>query len=203
MSDHATDSAMQDRVLRAASTLLARSAFVEVRLDDVAAAACCDVEIVAHLHGDMHGVATAVLHAEGSLMRRAMIEPGPGIDPLDALIRTFVQVGCTMRDRVEVRAGMRLAAESHRHFPERSIDPFRTWETFVLARLHEARAAGRLSADVEVEHLAWTLVAAGMGTKDLVEFRDAWDEAPDRLGRVARVILSRAGDEAIAIHRSP
>jgi len=189
----ATDVAAADltaAVVTAAATLLADRPYAEVRLEDVAAAAGLGVDEVLARVGDLHAVASAVLTVEGSSMRAAMAAARErSDDPLDVLATTFRLVGDTMASRVEVRAGMRIAAESHRHFPERRIDPYRTWRTFVLAQLTEAQDRGLLRAGVDVEEVAWLLVSAGMGTKGLLEFRGAWDEAPSRLGGLAETVL--------------
>jgi len=177
-------------VVAAAAGLLAERPYTEVALEDVADAAGLTVDDVVARVGDLHAVAAAVLTVEGASMRAAMASARErSDDPLDVLVTTFRLVGENMASRVEVRAGMRLAAESHRHFPERRIDPYRTWRAFVVAQLTEAEARGRLRPGVDVDEVAWLLVSAGMGTKGLLEFRDAWDEAGRRLGGVATTVL--------------
>ncbi|QFU96816.1 hypothetical protein KDY119_00306 [Luteimicrobium xylanilyticum] len=173
-------------VVAAAAGLLAARPYAEVNLEDVADAAGLTVDEVLARVGDLHAVAAAVLTAEGGSMRAAMAAARErSDDPLDVLVTTFRLVGENMASRVEVRAGMRLAAESHRHFPERHIDPYRTWRAFVVGQLAEAEERELLRPGVDVEEVAWLLVSAGMGTKGLLEFRDAWDEAPQRLEGVA------------------
>ena len=177
-------------VVRAAATVFAARPYAEVRLEDVADAAGLTVEDVVARVGDLHDVGAAVLTAEGGSMRAAMAAArAASDDPLEVLATSFRLVGENLATRVEVRAGVRLAAESHHHFPERRIDPYRTWRAFVLAQLTEADARGLLRPGVDVEAVAWLLVSAGMGTKGLLEFRDAWDEAPGRLGGVATTVL--------------
>jgi AcrR family transcriptional regulator len=178
-------------VLAAAAVLLAERPYAEVSLDDVADAAGLTVDDVVARVGDLHAVASAVLTAEGGSMRAAMAAARERSDgPLDVLVTTFRLVGANIATRVEVRAGMRLAAESHRYFPERRIDPYRTWRAFVVGQLTEAEERGLLQPGVDVEEVAWLLVSAGMGTKGLLEFRDAWNEAPRRLEVVAATAVS-------------
>jgi len=178
------------QIVAAAATVFAARPYAEVRLDDVADAAGLTVgDVLAHV-GDLHAVGAAVLTAEGGSMRAAMAAAREeSDDPLEVLATSFRLVGENMASRVDVRAGMRLAAESHHHFPERHIDPYRTWRAFVVGQLAAAAERGLLRPGVDVEAVAWLLVSAGLGTKGLLEFRDAWDEAPDRLGDVAATVL--------------
>ncbi|GMA23290.1 hypothetical protein GCM10025864_10490 [Luteimicrobium album] len=178
------------RVVAAAAGLFAERPYAEVRLDDVADTAGLTVDEVVARVGDLHAVASAVLTAEGGSMRAAMAAARErSDDPLDVLATTFRLVGENMASRVEVRAGMRLAAESHRHFPERRIDPYRTWRAFVVGQLTEATKRGLLRPGVDVDEVAWLLVSGGMGTKGLLEFRGAWDEAPRRLAGIADAVV--------------
>ncbi|WP_458114334.1 hypothetical protein M1D88_09825 [Arthrobacter sp. R1-13] len=160
-------------------------------LDDVAAEGglpLCDVEAT---YGNMRSIAIAILDAEGASMRTAQqvaILRAQG-QPLDVLRHTFRIVGRNMQTMPVVRAGMRLAIESHEQFPERNIDPYRTWRAFILAQLSDARDQAMLNPEVDIEAVTWLLVSSGMGTKELVSFTGAWDEVSQRLDVALDTVL--------------
>ena len=94
-----------------------------------------------------------------------------------------------MAGNVLVRAGMRLAAESRTEFPERRIDPYATWHALLTGALAEAAAAGELRPGTNIDEVAWTLVAVGFGTKDLVGFHGRWEEIGPRLHAALHYVL--------------
>ena len=110
--------------------------------------------------------------------------------PLERLRLAFRYVGENLERDVCVRAGVRIAGESHHCFPERNINPFRTWQRFASNALHEADTAGEVRQGVSIEDTAWILTAAGLGTKDLLAFTGEWHRAPDLLERAAVQLTS-------------
>ena len=114
---------------------------------------------------------TAILTYEGSTMRAAQQRAAETTAaPLERLQLAFRLVGRNLAHDSIARAGIRIAAEAADCFPERKINPFRTWEKFVLRNLEEAQNLGHLRPDADINSVAWLFVAAGMGTKDLLGF---------------------------------
>ena len=178
-------------LVQLAASRLARVPLASVTIEDIAADASFPTSDIRGVFADMHELGTAVLDHERASMRavqeRALQHASA---PLEQLVLAFRLVGENLADDVVVRAGVRIAGESRDHFPERRLDPFRTWEAFVTARLVQAEEAGLLKANVDIANMAWIVVAAGMGTKDLIAFHDAWAQAPERLEAVVRHIVS-------------
>lgn len=178
------------RIIEAAAHVLSSTRYVEVSLENVALALGEPAETVSRYFASMHEVATEVLRREGDSMRAAQRRATEATnDPLDILRTTFRFVGENVATMVVVRAGMRLAAESRDSFIERHIDPYRTWNGFVTGCLGEARDRGMLRDGVDLPSVVWLLVSAGMGTKELVGFREAWHEMPERLESVASTVI--------------
>lgn len=113
----------------------------------------------------------------------------PPPPPLERLQLAFRLVGRNLARDPIARAGIRIAAEAANCFPERKINPFRTWEMFVLRNLEEARTLGHLRPDVDIYSAAWLFVAAGMGTKDLLGFTGEWADAEERLSTIAEIAI--------------
>ncbi len=181
-----------------AASRLARAPFAVVTFEDITADAGLPQEYVQTLFADMHDVGAAILDHERASMRAVQERVSrDGSDALEQLVLAFRLVGENLASDVVVRAGVRLAAESREHFPERRLDPFRTWESFVTAQLTRARDAGLLKERVDIADTVWIVVAAGMGTKDLVAFQGAWDQAPTRLEAVVRSIVSLIRTSAV------
>lgn len=182
---------MRAHLLETAGGLLASEPYVAVTLARVADAAGCPLEDVEGVFPAMHAVGSAILDHERESMRAAQRRAGEvARDPIESLVTTFRCVGENLAGDVVVRAGVRLAAESRHYFPERRIDPFATWERFVTQELERAREESLLREDVDLPTAVWLLVAAGMGTKDLVAFRNTWEETPVRLEETVIALLA-------------
>ncbi len=190
LSSSGSQNAIQERILHAAATLLAEHRYDTVDLAQIATSAGLQFEQLHEHYPTMHAIGTAILTAEGSSMRAAMAQAQQrGGTPIEVLEHTFELIGANMASRAEVRAGMRIAAESRQFFPERKIDPYRTWYAFVSSQLQAAESAGLLRAGTDLDAISWLIVSAGMGTKDLVAFREAWDEIAERLNTTLSSIL--------------
>lgn len=178
-------------ILEAASRLLASKPFNEVTLELVAQEACIPMDDVALASLTMREIAIAILVEEGSSMRHAQrMAAKQTSHPIEVLRLTFEYVGKSIATESVVRAGIRIAAESRACFPERRIDPFRTWRSFIYSQLSHAETMGLLKPNVDLHSITWLLVSAGLGSKELVSFRDAWEEIEDRLASVLGLVLN-------------
>lgn len=178
-------------LLHVAASRLARAPLASVAIEDIALEAGLSLAVVQGMFPDMHELGAAVLDHERTSMRAVQERTSRYTsDPLEQLVLAFRLVGENLANDVVVRAGVRIAGESREHFPERRLDPFRTWEAFVTTQLVRAHSAGLLKADIDIASTVWIVVAAGMGTKDLIAFHDAWAQAPKRLEAVVRNIVS-------------
>lgn len=181
---------IDDTLLLAAAEEFALRGYHGARLEWILAEDERDGDATADERPTRHELGTAVLNAESAAMRGAQATAARRASgPLDRLYCAFDEVGELMAGNVLVRAGMRLAAESRTEFPERRIDPYATWHGFLIGALTEAAAAGELHADTNIDELAWTLVAVGFGTKDLVGFHGRWEEIGPRLHAALRYVL--------------
>lgn len=177
-------------VVEAASRLLASRPFAEVTLQLVAEVAGLRHDDVESAFASMREIGIAILEAEGTSMRLAQKAAyQQTTHPVEVLRLTFQYVGENMASKPVVRAGMRIASESRGHFPERAIDPFRTWRNFIHSQLSLAETMGLLKPHINIEAITWLLVSAGLGSKELVSFRDAWDEIGHRLESVLDAVL--------------
>jgi len=186
-----SENRLRESIIASGSRLLAKRPFETVTSRDIAAAASISESDFSKCFSSMHDLGAAILTYEGSSMRAAQKKATAMADtPLDRLILAFRFVGENLAVDSTVRAGIRIAGESHHCFPERQIDPFRTWQSFILAVLAEADAHGSLRKGSDYEGTAWLLTAAGLGTKDLLMFTEAWHDAPQLLEQCARLTIS-------------
>ncbi len=184
----------RERLLTAGAKRLAVEPLASVRFANIAADAGVEVQQARVVFPSKVALAGAILDHERASMRAAIRDvTGASIPPLDKIVRAFEVVGSNLARDILVRAGVRLASESRHQFPERRLDPFQTWGSFVTAQLSEARAAGDLR-DVEIDAAARLYVSAGMGTKDLIAFHDSWSSAKTQMGASARTISRLIGD---------
>lgn len=183
-----------ERVLHAAAEILQHRPFETVTLAHVSEAVDLDEVVVRAIYGSMHELGSAILAHEGESMRNAQRRAQRDAqEPLERLRIAFRYTGDNLAEDVMVRAGIRIAGESHHCFPERNISPFRTWRSFISAALDDALAAGAIRPDVSVEDAAWLLTAAGLGTKDLLSFTNDWQAAPALLEQVAVQVIHAVG----------
>lgn len=176
--------------LEAAAELFSSVRYEDASLERIAQIAGVEPAELITVFPTLHAAGAAVLTAEGNSMREAMATARDmSSNPLEILDHTFQLIGTNMAELKVVRAGMRLAAEARQHFPERRIDPYRTWHAFVSGELEAARNQGLLRNDIDIDSVTWLIVSAGMGTKDLVAFRDAWDEIAVRLSTTLSTVL--------------
>ncbi|MBU8579700.1 TetR/AcrR family transcriptional regulator [Brevibacterium luteolum] len=180
----------KEEILTASALTLSSHPYQTVSLELVAREARASLAEVARHFPTMHALGTAILTREGASMRAAHKQAQEiAQDPLDCLREAFRLVGRNLSREPIVRAGIRIAAEAHSCFPERDINPFRTWRAFVIRNLELARSGGLLRANIDIEDAAWLLVSSGMGTKDLLAFTDTWDDAEARLSQTAKLVL--------------
>lgn len=178
-------------VIEAGARLLSTQPFLTASLADVAHASKLPIEQVKALFPTMHDLGCAILDHERASMYHAHQRALEATqDPLERLLLTVRAVGENLAGDIVVRAGVRLASESRRSFPERRIDPFRTWESFVATQLAAAEAQGVLRDEIDREQMVWLFVAVGMGVKDLLAFRGDWADAPAQLENTLAIVLS-------------
>lgn len=181
---------IESQLLEAGARILSTQPFITVSLGDVAAEASLSHTQVKRTFPLIRDVGTAILNYEGDSMREAQREAAKlSSSELGRLEAAFRLVGRNLASNVLVRAGVRIATESSTFFPERNINPFRTWEKFVVGHLEKAVQGGELLDNVSVPDAAWLFVSAGMGTKDLLSFTDDWASAEEQLGRTARLVI--------------
>lgn len=178
------------RVMRAAADILENLPYETVTLGDIADLSGLDAVDIEDIFGSMHELGSAILTYEGESMRAAQrLALDEARDALDRLRLAFRYVGENLANDSIVRAGVRIAGESHHRFPERKINPFRTWRGFITSVLDDAREEGSIQQDAVSGDAAWLLTAAGLGTKDLLTFTRDWREAPALLERVADQVI--------------
>jgi hypothetical protein len=140
---------------------------------------------------ELREVAHLILDIESASMRRIKeVIASERSDPLDKIVTAFRMVGDNLARDPKIRAGVVIASRWSGAFPERRIDPFRTWESFVAEALQESRRMGRIRQDIDVVEASWVVVAAGIGAKELIAFRDAWADAGYILEWTARSTLA-------------
>lgn len=167
-------------LITAAATVLSDRPFATVSLEDIAEAAGTSVPVLSDSAGDLRMIASQILTYEGGSMRAAQAKVKSEPNPLQRLIRVFRIVGENLRDDIIVRAGVRLANESYSLFPERNINPGRTWASFLTTVFEEAEELNLLRAGITPRAMIQVSTAVGLGTKDLIYFSNAWSSAPVR-----------------------
>lgn len=178
-------------VLELAADVLTSQPYQTLTLEKVAEAVDLPYQVFVDTYATMHSLGTAILTYEGSTMRAAQQRAEEITDaPLERLQLAFRLVGRNLAHDSIARAGIRIAAEAADCFPERKINPFRTWEKFVLRNLEEAQNLGHLRPDADINSAAWLFVAAGMGTKDLLGFTGEWADAEERLSTIAAIAIN-------------
>ena len=195
--------ALSPQILMAAANLLIAVPFPQVTLDDVMRGTSLHTSHPGTQSLSMHAIGAGILDHERASMRSAKESAfAASEDPLERLVYVFRTVGENLAHDTVVRAGVRIAAESRQYFPERRIDPFLTWERFVTTQLEHAHLKHSLRADIDIPGAVRIIVAAGMGTKDLVAFQDAWNEAPARFEETIVGVVELMMRERTAPHEA-
>jgi len=186
------------RIMEAAAVILVDNAYADVTFSSIAEHAGMGPEALAAVFPSMRDIASAILDEEGRSMRQAQRDSASLANeyPLDALRATFHAVGLNIETQPMVRAGIRIAAESHEMFPERRIDPYRTWGEFVTGQLVSAEERGMLKPGVDITAISWILVSAGMGTKELMRFQNTLDQISKRLDATVDCVLALISNES-------
>lgn len=103
-----------------------------------------------------------------------------GLTGLDALQHLSTAAARRFRDDVALRAAARLTTEG----PADGLpDPFTSWISLVRRYLDRAVGAGQVRTDVDVDSLAWHLVATFLGMQELTRRVADPDDPVDRLER--------------------
>ena len=186
------------RVMEAAALILIDNAYADVSFSSIAEHAGMGPEALVTVFPSMRDIASAILDEEGRSMRQAQRDSAllANENPLIALRATFHAVGVNIETQPMVRAGIRIAAESHEMFPERRIDPHRTWGKFVTGQLVSAQERGMLRPGVDVAAISWILVSAGLGTKELMRFQNTLDQISKRLDATVDCVLALISNES-------
>jgi len=185
------------RVMEAAALILVDNAYADVSFSSIAEHAGMGPEALAAVFPSARDIASAILDEEGRSMRQAQSDSAllANENPLIALRATFHAVGLNIETQPMVRAGIRIAAESHEIFPERRIDPYRTWGKFVTGQLVSAQERGMLRPGVDITATSWLLVSAGLGTKELMRFQNTLDQISKRLDATVDCVLALISNE--------
>jgi AcrR family transcriptional regulator len=191
-----TDASIADhrinlRILRAAANLICEKHYMALTLEEVACSARMPVRSVQAVFPNMHAAGAAILNHERETMLTAQARVHAlGADPLDRIRLAFRSIGEVLANDVIVRAGTNIAAEARYAFPERRLDPSRTWEQFVSAELEQALAQRLVAHPLNAQATATLIVAAGLGTRDVLAIDNAWGDAPGRFESMIESILS-------------
>lgn len=177
---------VREALLQAASERFVTTSFPEVTMADVADAAGVPREVARAVFPSVRDAGAAVLDHERESMHAVQAQVAErGGSALDRIVLAFRLVGENLADDVVVRAGVCLASGSRRFFPERRLDPFQTWTTYVDQMLASALRTGELRPGVDTQLATWIVVTAGMGTMDFLRLHDRWQDAPAMLARTA------------------
>jgi hypothetical protein len=131
----------------------------------------------------------AILDTERTSMRYIQAELTSATDvPSTKLVKAFTLVGRNLRDDVVVRAGVKLANDYREHFPERRLNPYATWRTFVQTQLRESQVS-LMNKHTSADLLADRLVSGGLAAWRALDQSGLWHEAPERMAGAARSIL--------------
>lgn len=104
-----------------------------------------------------------------------------GLTGLDALERLSAEAARRFRDDVALRAAARLTAQGA---AEGLPDPFASWIGVVRRCLDRAVGAGEVRTDIDVDSLAWHLVATFLGMQELARRLPDPGDLVDRLERL-------------------
>ncbi|GAA1370173.1 TetR/AcrR family transcriptional regulator [Brevibacterium luteolum] len=177
-------------VLHAAADLFVEHSFPEVSMPDIATHAGVSLQAVLSAFPTVHDIGSAILDHERSRMHAIQNDIAQqDVPALEAIPLAFRLVGENLADDPIVRAGVCLASGARRFFPERRLDPFRTWRSYLSVLLETAREHGKLRDHVESREAAWLIVTAGMGTMDYCRTKNLWHEAPNELSQTARSMI--------------
>ncbi|GAA2030890.1 hypothetical protein GCM10009720_08930 [Yaniella flava] len=176
-------------LLRVAAARLAKVPYSSVKIADVAKDAKVPEELIYRQFRDMHEIGSSILEHERSSMSNVQQRVlGMRLSPLEQLAEAFRMVGENLSKDIVVRAGVRIASESRNYFPDRRMDPFRTWEGFVSSQLSRAQDLGMIRVDLDLNSITWVIVAAGIGMKDILSVSNSWDTAPERFEKILQSI---------------
>ncbi len=179
----------RDRYLRVMSEILSLRPLVTTSIPALARQTGVPIATLVQTFPDLHALGAAVLDHERNSMHAVMLAVARD-EPIGRLTKAFQLVGQNLAGDIVVRAGVRIASESRELFPERRLDPFQTWSTFVSATLAEAKHQGTIAPDLDIELATEVVVNAGIGTKEAISFDNDWEHAPERMHRVATTVLT-------------
>ncbi len=177
-------------LLSAGATLLAEKPLVEVDLPGVASVAGVTVQQLRRVYPSVADLSVDVLDHERASMRaaiQALLESDAS--SLQKVVDAFEMVGRNCANDIVVRAGVRLAAESRHHFPDRALNPFETWHRFVVGQLLQARHEGSVACELDIDSVASVIVMAGLGTRDQIQTRGSWSDAAAEMRQTGQVIV--------------
>ncbi|MFJ6456589.1 hypothetical protein [Paenarthrobacter sp. NPDC091669] len=183
------------QILEVAAVILCKNRYEDVSLEQVRQATGLTEDHFQAEFASMREIAEAILDLERASMKFAQqVGEDAGVaGPLEALRAAFRVVGRNIESRPAVRAGIRIASESREAFPNRRLDPFLTWRSFVVKQLEAAARQSLIHPSTDVDRAAWLLVSAGLGTKELVRFCGEWDRMSERLDDTVDCVLNLMG----------
>jgi AcrR family transcriptional regulator len=178
-------------VLDAAADCFDRSGYLATRLDDITTRAKLTKGAVYFHFGSKEALAEAVIQEEASYWPEVIdqLAGRPGT-PLDHLVDLTYDVARSLRDKVSLRAGIRLSLDQD--VP--GVDPAGTvgrWTDTVADLLRTARQAGALADDVDPAAAARFVVAAFLGSYHLASVVDGKPDARQRLDEFWALALPR------------
>lgn len=175
-------------VLDAAAALLCDTHFCEISESAVAAKARLPVEEVLR-SGGMLALGIALLDLERAAMQDAQDSAKRlDVEPLETLGAALEFAFGAIATRLDVRAGIRIAMESHGQFPKRG-GPYRRWAAFITEQLQDAVQQGQLRSTMDTDVAASALIAVGLGSCDLARLSGDWKNLVSDVRERAAILL--------------
>ncbi|WP_129457515.1 TetR/AcrR family transcriptional regulator [Propioniciclava flava] len=185
-----THSNLKQDVRKAAANIFAVLPYEKVSLSDIARGAGVSEETARSAYSSVSAVARDILDVEGQTMRDAQAQARRTEDrPIERLRCVVALVGSHIQTIPEVRAGLHLAARSSEHFPERHIDPRRTWRGFIEEQLQIAYQQGSVSTQIKVSRVADLIFLALLGAKEIAEMTQDCDNISVKMSTCLDSIL--------------
>jgi TetR/AcrR family transcriptional repressor of nem operon len=160
--------ATRERIVAAAAQLMAERGVAATSLDDVRASTHTSKSQLYHYFGDKHGMVLAVVqYTAGSILRfqaEALdaVETWDDLDRwCDQMVRTLEAHG--MRGGCPIGTLAAALADNDEASREELSAAFQTWRQHIAGALRRLQANGLLRADVDLEHLTTTVLAAIQG----------------------------------------
>ncbi|TFB99721.1 MULTISPECIES: TetR/AcrR family transcriptional regulator [Cryobacterium] len=184
---------MRDRILAAAAIDFADRGYAGTSIGLIAERAATGKGQVQYHFSAKSDIALELVRSSFSRAPFAnVIDDGPTVRGMEAIVASIRGVAGAFRDDVSVRAAVRLVREYHL-IPVALPTPYLGWVARIGMLLREAEAAGEIPTGLDHDLEAWHLVAYFSGVQEVSNRLTDRDDLPERIEEMLARALPALG----------